>query len=108
VTVPDCPRCHGEGVVERSATPAEAGAGCELGVAYDPCDCATASYSMPRLLPPVWIADCRDCCKPGGRLVVTFDDQAERNAWARDHARLLGHSVYTYQQPGLERSEYPT
>jgi hypothetical protein len=35
-----CPRCHGERLVERSATPAEVDAGCELGVAYDRCpDC---------------------------------------------------------------------
>ena len=32
-----CGDCRGEGVVERSATPAEVDAGCELGYAYDPC-----------------------------------------------------------------------
>lgn len=31
-----CPHCH-DGLVERPATPAEVDAGCELGVAYDPC-----------------------------------------------------------------------
>jgi hypothetical protein len=36
--IPDpCFTCNGEGVIERSATPAEVDAGCELGVAYDPC-----------------------------------------------------------------------
>lgn len=32
-----CSRCHGTGQIERA--PDEVAAGCELGVAYDPCDC---------------------------------------------------------------------
>lgn len=32
-----CETCHGEAVVERTATPDEVDAGCELGIAYDPC-----------------------------------------------------------------------
>ena len=32
-----CPHGHDEGMVERLATPAEVDAGCELGIAYDPC-----------------------------------------------------------------------
>lgn len=35
-----CARCGGEGTIERVATPEEVDAGCELGVAFDPCpDC---------------------------------------------------------------------
>lgn len=35
-----CSTCGGEQVVERLATPEEVDAGCELGVAFDPClDC---------------------------------------------------------------------
>lgn len=33
---PTCEACHGAGI-ERTATPAEVDAGCELGVAFDPC-----------------------------------------------------------------------
>lgn len=46
---PGCPSrlcllCHGELVIERDASPAEVDAGCELGVAYDPCpDCSSAA-----------------------------------------------------------------
>jgi hypothetical protein len=32
-----CPHGHDEGMVERVATPEEVDAGCELGVASDPC-----------------------------------------------------------------------
>lgn len=32
-----CPHGHDEGMVERIATPEEVDAGCELGVAFDPC-----------------------------------------------------------------------
>lgn len=32
-----CKSCNGEGTVERLATPAEVDAGCELGIAFDPC-----------------------------------------------------------------------
>ncbi len=32
-----CPHGHDEGVIERLATPEEVDAGCELGLAYDPC-----------------------------------------------------------------------
>ena len=35
----DCGKCRGEGVVERLATPDEVDNGCELGVAFDPCEC---------------------------------------------------------------------
>lgn len=36
-----CPHGHDEGMVERVATPEEVDAGCELGVAFDPCpECA--------------------------------------------------------------------
>ncbi len=32
-----CPHGHDEGMVERRATPDEVDAGCELGIAFDPC-----------------------------------------------------------------------
>ena len=32
-----CPHGHDEGMVERLATPEEVDAGCEFGVAFDPC-----------------------------------------------------------------------
>lgn len=36
-----CDTCHGEGTIERMATPDEVDNGCELGLSYDPCpDCA--------------------------------------------------------------------
>lgn len=38
-----CPRCHGETLIERAATPEEVDAGCELGVAYDRCPCTPQS-----------------------------------------------------------------
>lgn len=37
-----CRHCGGEGVVERLATPDEVDAGCELGVAFDPCPACNA------------------------------------------------------------------
>lgn len=33
----ECPTCHGQGQLERLATPDEVDDGCELGIAYDPC-----------------------------------------------------------------------
>jgi len=33
----NCPHGHDEGMVERLATPDEVDAGCELGIAFDPC-----------------------------------------------------------------------
>jgi hypothetical protein len=32
-----CPHGHDEGMVERLATPEEVDAGCEMGIAFDPC-----------------------------------------------------------------------
>lgn len=40
---PECATCDGDGMIERLATPDEVDAGCELGIAYDPCpDCGVA------------------------------------------------------------------
>jgi hypothetical protein len=36
---PKCSECNGEGVIERLATLEEVDAGCEFGLAYDPCRC---------------------------------------------------------------------
>lgn len=43
-----CPHGHDEGMVERRATPDEVDAGCELGIAFDPCPkCAFVSRYSP-------------------------------------------------------------
>lgn len=42
-----CPHGHDEGKVERPATPEEVDAGCELGIAFDPCpECAEATVPL--------------------------------------------------------------
>ncbi len=49
------PTCDGDGLVERLATPTEVDAGCELGIAYDPCPgCAV----------------CRPSCREADRLTL--------------------------------------
>ena len=42
-----------------------------------------------------WIADCAEC-HPYGHLVMSFDNQDEREAWAVQHERRLKHKVYRY------------
>ncbi len=46
-----CPHGHDEGVIERLATPEEVDAGCELGLAYDPCpECAAKRRWTPEMV----------------------------------------------------------
>ncbi len=55
-----CPHGHDEGMVARRATPEEVDAGCELGVAYDPCP---------------------DCVAPKGILVVDEAPELRERVW---------------------------
>ncbi len=71
-----CPHGHDEGMVERRATPEEVDAGCELGIAFDPCP---------------------DCVAPKGILVVD-----EVQAWTSERRErvwdtLLGVPDYDHQ-----------
>jgi hypothetical protein len=61
---PDCPTCHGEGVVERLATPAEVDAGCELGLAYDRCPMCQVPPAPPRRQGPAGVVDAKALVRP--------------------------------------------
>lgn len=72
-----CERCHETGLIERTATPTEVDEGCELGVAFDRCDCpagrmvcGVCGVTVPD---DQWRWFCVDCrttlhyrCAPGG------------------------------------------
>lgn len=72
-----CPTCHNSGVVERLATPDEVDAGCELGIAFDPCPNEKwhnpCPYCAPRT-PPSGALICTHCDGTGQVEAVTESD----------------------------------